>query len=182
MAHPHQPGRHGGLALSPGRDRPMRIPLGQRPFLHRLRRPRGAIVRLLLRSYDVVRLLSTVRGNFAVLPFAARSGDATPEDAEISQVPSKELLPVHGVFDCARHHERSPCTRPRLLSSASLNSIDTSVLLCFRSSIPSPRSPLSTLHVSPRDGTRMTRGRGGWRVLTPRGTFTHYSLPAFLAY
>src|SRR5215468_2499293 len=27
-----------------------------------------------------------------------------------------------------------------------------------------------------------TRGRGGWLVLTPRGTFTSYSLPAFLAH
>ena len=34
----------------------------------------------------------------------------------------------------------------------------------------------------PRGTPHITRGRGGWLVLTPWGTFTSYSLPAFLAH
>src|SRR5262245_4439121 len=42
---------------------------------------------------------------------------------------------------------------------------------------------VSPVNASRRRGTpRITRGRGGWLVLTPRGTFTSYSLPAFLAH
>ena len=102
---------------------------------------------------------------------AARGGD------EASQVPYEERLPVLGVFDCARWSTHSPVPHLLLLSSASMNCIDTSKL-CLCSSIPCPRSPLSTLHVTPRGVTRMTRGRGGWLGLTPCGTFTRYSSPA----
>jgi hypothetical protein len=43
------------------------------------------------------------------------------------------------------------------------------------------RSP-TTAPVGPRGTPRINRGRGGWLVLTPRGTLTSHSLPAFLAH
>ena len=37
-----------------------------------------------------------------------------------------------------------------------------------------PWSPLSTLHDHPREGSRMTRGWGGWLGPSPCATFTRY--------
>jgi len=65
-----------------------------------------------------------------------------------------------------------------MLPSLQQNEIGTSELDPFRSSILGPWSPLWTLHVGPHGTPRITRGRGGWLVLTPWGTFTSYSLPA----
>ncbi|SDG99496.1 hypothetical protein SAMN05428952_1003104 [Nitrosomonas sp. Nm132] len=48
---------------------------------------------------------------------------------EISQVPVKELLHVLRVSDCARSNTHSPITFAFILSSASLNSINTSIHL-----------------------------------------------------
>jgi hypothetical protein len=69
-----------------------------------------------------------------------------------------------------------------MLPSLQRNEIGTSELDPFRSSILGPWSPLRTLHIGPCGTPRITRGRGGWLVLTPWGTFTSYSLPAFLAH
>src|ERR1700681_1366469 len=69
-----------------------------------------------------------------------------------------------------------------MLPSLQRNEISTSELDPFRSSILGPWSPLRTLDVGPRGTPRITRGRGGWLVLTPWGTLTSYSLPAFLAH
>ena len=44
---------------------------------------------------------------------------------EISQVPYKERLHVHGVYDCARCVDNLPFVSSPLLSSASYNRIDT---------------------------------------------------------
>ena len=44
---------------------------------------------------------------------------------EISQVPYKERLHVHGVYDCARCVNNLPFASSPLLSSASYNRIDT---------------------------------------------------------
>ena len=44
---------------------------------------------------------------------------------EISQVPYKERLHVHGVYDCARCVDNLPFASSPLLSSASYNRIDT---------------------------------------------------------
>jgi len=69
-----------------------------------------------------------------------------------------------------------------MLPSLQQNEIGTSEFDPFRSSIPSPWSPLWTLHVGPRGTPRITRGRGGWLGLTPWKTCTSYPLPAFLAH
>jgi hypothetical protein len=66
---------------------------------------------------------------------------AEPDTDEASQVPYKGRLHVHGVSDCAR----LPATKPfrwEDVAFSSSNWIGTSEFDSFRSSIPSPWSPL----------------------------------------
>src|SRR5262249_36266797 len=93
----------------------------------------------------------------------------SPGMDETSQVPHKELLHVHKVSDCARFFPCKPLRHGQMLPSLQQNEIGTSELDPFRSSILGPWSPLRTLHVGPRGTPRITRGRGGWLVLTPWG-------------
>jgi hypothetical protein len=53
------------------------------------------------RYYAAVRLLICVHAHRSAVAFMGRSG-VLPDTDEVSQVPTKGLLHVHGVFDCAR--------------------------------------------------------------------------------
>src|SRR5262245_14392452 len=53
------------------------------------------------RYYAAVRLLTCVHAHRAAVAFMGRSG-VPPDTDEVSQVPTKGRLHVHGVFDCAR--------------------------------------------------------------------------------
>jgi hypothetical protein len=66
---------------------------------------------------------------------------AASDTDEASQVPRKERLHVHGVSDCARLLIRKPFHGEDVAFSSS-NWIGTSEFDPFRSSIPSPWSPL----------------------------------------
>lgn len=71
----------------------------------------------------------------------------------------EEVPNVRRVSDCAGPAGRSRGTRPSASpSSGWTDSAPRSYP--YRSSIPRPLVPLSTLHVRPRDRPRMTRGRG----------------------
>jgi hypothetical protein len=66
---------------------------------------------------------------------------AEPDADEASQVPHKGRLHVHGVSDCARLPIAKPFQRKDVAFSEA-NSIGASEFDPFRSSIPSPWSPL----------------------------------------
>ena len=90
----------------------------------------------------------------------------TSGTAEVSRFSCMKLLSVRGVFDCAgpecwlaisRQHR---CCLPRLRQSRHPDSD-------FRSSIPGPPMPLSTLQVRPRGDPRKTRGQDGFAISFP---------------
>jgi len=70
---------------------------------------------------------------------------------ETSQVPVKGRLHVHGVYDGARSIPHWPFAHEMMLPSLQRKEIGTSKFDPFRRSIPSPWSPLWTLHVYPRE-------------------------------
>jgi hypothetical protein len=82
----------------------------------------------------------TVR-NELLLVFLEPARHICPGMNEISQVPYKGRLYVHGVSDCARLLVAKPFQREDVAFSSS-NWIGTSEFDPFRSSIPSPWSPL----------------------------------------
>ncbi len=111
-------------ALRPGRVLLARIPLGQPPFLHRLRRRSPGFVRRLPRYYGAVRLPPTVHHRRASLDFPMRSADPLSTDGwGTSRFPRKVLPSVHGVSDRAGAEDASRYRRPRcglpLISTAS---------------------------------------------------------------
>src|SRR5207244_9615985 len=137
--------------------------------------------RPLLRYYDPVRILIRVHVHRSAVAFMNRPG-----------------LPVRTRMRLPRFRAKnfSTCTRSPTARGSSHASHSPWDDVAFSSTEGDrhlgirpvsqlntwPWSPLSTLHVGPRGTPRITRGRGGWLVLTPWGTFTSYSLPAFLAH
>src|SRR6266481_3184423 len=70
-----------------------------------------------------------------------------------------------------------------MLPSLQRKEIGTSELEPFRSSILGPWSPLGTLHGCPREQNLVhPSGSGRLARPSPWGTFSSYSLPAFLAH
>ena len=62
------------------------------------------------RYYAAVQLLTCVHAHRSAVAFMGRS-DVPPDTDEVSQVPTKGRLHVHGVFDCARLLVRKPVPR-----------------------------------------------------------------------
>ena len=132
---------------------------GPAPSLHELRRSRGHFVRSLLCYFGQVRLLPRAHRRLWPPAFPTRSRPRPVGTAmDISRFPGGRLLRMPG----------SATTRGRLVS----RDHDTDHLafcstetqrpeLVLRRSIPSLRTPLSTLRLQPHDRTRMTRGRCG---------------------
>jgi hypothetical protein len=91
---------------------------------------------------------------------------AKPDTDEVSQVPYKGRLHVHGVSDCARLLVAKPFRREDVAFSSS-NWIGASKFDPFRSSIPSRGLPCERFKLSLAASPCITRGRGGWLGLTP---------------
>jgi hypothetical protein len=123
------------LALCPGRGRLTAVPLGRGPFLHSLRQGRAPFVRPLLRYYSLVRLLIRVRIHRLALAFMNRPGPLPGTD-EISQVPHKRRLHMHGVSDCARPVPCKPFLKGRCC-------------LLFTLTRSAPRMAVSQLNTQP---------------------------------
>ena len=141
LAHGDKPARRGFPAQCPDRGRLAAVPLGRGPSLHDLRRGRSPLCSaassvLLPRPTPHPRACSSFG---CCLHEPVRR--ACPDTDEVSQVPYKGRLHVHGVSDCARLLVRKPLAG-RMLPSRHQNGIGTSEFDPFRSSIPSPWSPL----------------------------------------
>jgi hypothetical protein len=169
FAHTAQPLGHAFPALRRARVRLYDVLLGLRSSLHCLRRSRCPFVRLLHGYYTEVRLLRRVHVRRSALAFPDRPV-TTSGTAEVSRFSCMKLLSVRGVFDYAgpecwlaisRQHR---CCLPRLRQSRHPDSD-------FRSSIPGPPMPLSTLQVRPRGDPRKTRGQDGFAISFPVGLF-----------
>ncbi len=171
----------GSLVLCPDPGLLFRIPLGQAPSLHTLRRtgPPPLFVRVLLRYYGLVRLPIVVhRGCTLVSGRTDRVNKTRPTTG-----PPEFRA---GCFDTCMgstttRSPHTPCDTSaygvafrfgeRRRHSGRKN---------FRGSIPSPYPPLSTLAITPRGETAMTRGPV--RLATPslQETFTLSILPTYL--
>ncbi len=159
-------------ALCPVRVLPVRVPLGQAPFLPAVRRSKGSFVPVVRRYYGPVRLLATVHHGVTAtgLSHATRRANSVewPRD-----------LPVlaHG----ASTHARG--LRPRGVRSGTCRSALPGVAFrtpkdvgtpkcCFRGSIARPTLPLSTLRPRSNKSDRLPSravphdSRPGW-VATP---------------
>ena len=85
---------HAPPVLRPARALLAHVPLGPRPWLHRLRRrATSGFVRRLHGYYGEVRLLGFVHHRLRLLAFPARTSDAPPAKPKISRFPYKELPP-----------------------------------------------------------------------------------------
>ena len=93
---------HAGPALCPGRVLLGRVPLGQSPSLHHLRRRLPGLVRRLHRYYETVRLPGLVHRRRASLDFPTRPAALSATGEPRTSRFSCEVFPyVHGVFDRA---------------------------------------------------------------------------------
>src|ERR1035441_6441685 len=150
-------------ALRPALVRLLRVLLGQRPFLHNLRRRSPALVRLLRRYYAAVRLPAAVHGGLIAHRFLhpTRHLSATGSHG-VSRFSRMEFLCVHGVFDSAGHIAPA-LSRSALLPSVQVDAVG-SLDYRFRSSIPSPHMPLS--NASSAASRLPSHGSGsGWSLL-----------------
>jgi len=101
-----------------------------------------------------------------------------PDTNEVSQVPYKGRLHVHGVSDSARLLVRKPfarggcCLLFKRTRSAPRNSTR------FAAQYPARGIPCERFKMSLAASPCITRGRGGWLGLTPWKTCTSYPLPA----
>src|SRR5262249_28071167 len=150
---------HAYPALRPERALLVRIPLGPRPSLHRLRGGLLRFVRRLPSYYGEVRLLASVHHRLRLLTFPMRAGNggAVPVRPEISQLPMRSLCRTC----CLRANENS---RPLQC-------------LIFRGSIPHPMQSLCTLRVHCRQWPRNTHYQAGATPYLGR-TFTGWIAPA----
>src|SRR5712672_2606211 len=156
-----------------------RPPVG--PSLHDLRQKLPSFVRSLPQYYGLIRLLIRVHARRTAIAFPSRPG-TSPGTDEPSQVPHKELLHVRKVSDCARF---SPCKpirhgrccllsteRDRHLGIRPVSQLNTRPVV----------SPVNASRLPSRAEPRASLGVGWLARPSPWGTFTSYSLPAFLAH
>ena len=129
-------------ALSPGRVLLARVPLGQTPSLHLLRRRSTGFVRRLLRYYGSVRLPVFVRHRLLSLDFPMR-----PENAGRSRVnPGSLNFRTRCVPTCQGHRPRRTPAKlamalDRMLPSALCQGVGVLKLGVFRGSITWPVVP-----------------------------------------
>src|ERR1035437_4555851 len=88
-------------ALRPALVRLVRVLLGQRPFLHNLRRRSPALVRLLRRYYAAVRLPAAVHEGLTAHRVLPPDRQLPAGDNGASRFSRTEFLCMHGVFDSA---------------------------------------------------------------------------------
>jgi hypothetical protein len=107
---------------------------------------------------------------------------ACPDTSEVSQVPYKGRLHVHGVSDCARLLIRKPFARRGCCFPANRTASAPRNSTRFAAQYPAHGLPCERFKLSLTASPCITRGRGGWLGLTPWKTCTSYPLPAFLAH
>src|SRR5712691_1566511 len=135
---------HGSPVLHPARALLARIPLGRRPWLHRLRRGSLHVVRRLLSYYGGVRLPASVHHRLRLLAFPMRTCVVGPRRPGAGP-PSFRRDPFARdvLFDPGR------ATMPRMTALLMLRSTPTTVSAPaknpFRGSITHPTQPLCTL-------------------------------------
>src|SRR5215813_13807825 len=140
-AHSDKPVRRGVPAQCPGRGRLATIPLGRGPSLHGLRRGQALFVRLLHRSYSLVRLLTRVHAHRSAVAFMSRSGVPLRTRVRSPSFRTKDVSTCMGSPTARGSSSASHCAG-RILPSLQQYEIGTSKFDPFRRSIPSPWSPL----------------------------------------
>src|SRR6516165_10058094 len=178
LAHGGKPVRRGPPALCPGRGRPAAVPLGRGPFLHGLRRGRALFVRLLHRSYSLVRLLIRVRAHRSAVAFMGRSGVPLRTRMRSPSFRSKNFStcarsPTARGSSHASHYAMgdvafSSAERDRHLGSRPVSQLNTRPVA----------SPVNASRRPSRDAAHHS-GSGWLARPSPWGTSTSYSLPAF---
>ncbi len=142
LAHNRQSDRRSSPALCPDCGRLMAVPLGPGPSLHILRQKSPSIVRTLLRYYGPVRLLTHVH--------VQRTACGLPEPARTEirarmrspRFRTKDVSTCMGSPTAQGPSHTRHSSHGTMLPSLQRNEIGTSELDPFRSSIPSPWSPL----------------------------------------
>ena len=127
--------------------------------------------------YAAVRLLTCVHAHRSAVAFMGRS-DVPPDTDEVSQVPTKGRLHVHGVFDCARLLVRKPVPRGGCCFPANCTASAPRNSTRFAAQYPARGLPCERFKLALAGSPCITRGRRGWLGLTPWKTCTSYPLPA----
>ena len=153
---------HARPALGPVRALLVRVPLGPRPWLHRLRRRGPGFVRRLHSYYGGVRLLLIVHRRLRLLTFPPRTiwPRGPMADQEISRFPYKERARMPGSTTTpGRPDARAPLHRQRRHPG----------FVFYRGSMAGLPVPLPTLRRRPHGRLRTAWGRCGLLLLHRRG-------------
>ena len=116
--------------------------------------------------YAAVRLLTCVHAHRSAVAFMGRS-DVPPDTDEVSQVPTKGRLHVHGVFDCARLLVRKPVPRGGCCFPANCTASAPRNSTRFAAQYPARGIPCERFELALAGSPRITRGRRGWLGPTP---------------
>ena len=116
--------------------------------------------------YAAVRLLTCVHAHRSAVAFMGRS-DVPPDTDEVSQVPTKGRLHVHGVFDCARLLVRKPFARGGCCFPANCTASAPRNSTRFAAQYPARGIPCERFELALAGSPRITRGRRGWLGPTP---------------
>src|SRR5262245_45736927 len=165
-AHSDKPVRRGVPAQCPGRGRLAAVPLGRGPSLHGLRRGRALFVRLLHRSYSLVRLLIRVHAHRSAVAFMSRSGVPFRTQVRSPSFRTKDVSTCMGSSTARGSSSESPyrggcCLLFNRTRSAPRNSTR------FAARYPARGLPCERFKLSLAASPCITRGRGGWLGLTP---------------
>ena len=111
-------------------------------------------------------LLTCVHAHRSAVAFMGRS-DVPPDTDEVSQVPTKGRLHVHGVFDCARPLVRKPFARGGCCFPANCTASAPRNSTRFAAQYPARGIPCERFELALAGSPRITRGRRGWLGPTP---------------
>ena len=110
------------------------------------------------RYYAVVQLLTRVHAHRSAVAFMGRS-DVPPDTDEVSQVPTKGRLHVHGVFDCARLLVRKPVPRGGCCFPANCTASAPRNSTRFAAQYPARGLPCERFELALAGSPRITGGR-----------------------
>ena len=79
------------------------------------------------------------------------------------------FLSVRGFYRLRRTGQPLACNAAAVLPSSSRNRVGILIFRLFEAQSPGPPMPLSTLRMTPHDGTRKTRGQDGFATSFPAG-------------
>ena len=103
-----------------------------------------------------------------------------PDTDEVSQVPTKGRLRVHGVSDCARLLPAKPFARGGCCFPANRTASAPRNSTRFAAQYPARGLPCERFKLALAGSPCITRGRGGWLGLTPWKTCTSYPFASLL--